>query len=105
MFEFADITLFQLFPTVLSTYNCDFVRGDVPAGQFLLLLGHEDMWQGMVLSHHFCQDREVLILVMVGCAMGRQPFASLSCSDLFPSLSHSPGGHSPHKHLREQEGG
>lgn len=83
MFEVADITLFQLFPTVLSTYNCDFVRDDVPAGQFLPPLGHGDMWQGMILSHHFCQDREVLILVMMGCAMGRQPFASLSCSDLW----------------------
>lgn len=29
-------------------------------------LSHGDMWQGMVLSHQFCQDREVLILVVVG---------------------------------------
>lgn len=29
-------------------------------------LSHGDKWQGMVLSHQFCQDREVLILVVVG---------------------------------------
>lgn len=66
MFEVADITLFQLSPNVLSTYNCDFVRGDVPAGQSLPPLGHGAKRQGMVLSHHFCQDREVWTLVVRG---------------------------------------
>lgn len=77
----ALILLFQTFEVallplpavlnVLNTYNCDFVRGDVPAGQSLPLLGHTDSCQGMVLSHQLCQDREVLILilVMVGHAM------------------------------------
>lgn len=68
---------------MLSTYNCEFVRGDVPARQSLPPPGHGDMWQGMVLSHQPCQDRDVSILVvgwaMGACAMGTM---ALSISEL-----------------------
>ncbi|RMC11981.1 hypothetical protein DUI87_11114 [Hirundo rustica rustica] len=59
MFGVADIALFQLFPTVLSTSNRDFLRGAVPAGQSLPRMCHGDTWQGMVLSRQLCQEREV----------------------------------------------